>query len=215
MVVCPLSTVLNWENEFKIWLPGDSFETLNVCEVAKSKDKGVRERKIARWFEIGGVLIIGYDTYRTVTTQVKKQRSEQEELLWQALVAPGPDLLVCGMTMHPISEMFHLLKSCFLMADEGHLLKNEDTLLYKALNRISTRRRIMLSGTPLQNNLMEFFAMVEFVNRGLLGTNTQFEENFVKVFVKGQTVDSELSDVRAMKVRSFILHKTLESNFLL
>ncbi|EFX79001.1 hypothetical protein DAPPUDRAFT_319936 [Daphnia pulex] len=80
-----------------------------------------------------------------------------------------------------------------------------------ALNRISTRRRIMLSGTPLQNNLMEFFTMVEFVNPGLLGTNTQFEENFVKVFVKGQTVDSELSDVRAMKVRSFILHKTLEN----
>jgi transcriptional regulator ATRX len=214
MVVCPLGTVLNWENEFKIWLPGDSFKTLNVCEVAKSNDKVVMERKILRWFEIGGVLIIGYDTYRMVT-KVKKQRSEQEERLWQALVASGPDLLVCGMTMHPISEMFHFHNSCFLMTDEGHLLKNEDTLLYKALNRISTRRRIMLSGTPLQNNLMEFFSMVQFVNRGLLGTNTQFEENFVKVFVKGQTVDSELSDVRAMKVRSFILHKTLESNFLL
>jgi transcriptional regulator ATRX len=57
--------------------------------------------------------------------------------------------------------------------------------------------------------------MVQFVHPGLLGTKTQFEENFVTVLGKGQTVDSELSDVRAMKVRSFILHKTLESNFLL
>jgi transcriptional regulator ATRX len=44
MVVCPLGTVLNWENEFKIWLPGDSFKTLNVCEVAKSKDKVVKAK---------------------------------------------------------------------------------------------------------------------------------------------------------------------------
>jgi transcriptional regulator ATRX len=52
------------------------------------------------------------------------------------------------------------------------------------------------------------------VHPGRLGTKTQFEENFVNVLGKGQTVDSELSDVRAMKLRSFILHKMLESNFL-
>jgi transcriptional regulator ATRX len=100
------------------------------------------------------------------------------------------------------------------MADEGHLLKNEDSDIYKAMNQISTRRRIMLTGTPLQNNLFEFFTMVQFVHPGQLGTKTEFGKNFVKVLEKGQTVDSTQSDVRAMKRRALILHKLLESNFL-
>lgn len=101
------------------------------------------------------------------------------------------------------------------MADEGHLLKNEDSDIYKAMNQISTRRRIMLTGTPLQNNLFEFFTMVQFVAPGQLGTKMEFGKNFVKVLEKGQTVDSTQSDVRAMKRRALILHKMLESNFFL
>jgi transcriptional regulator ATRX len=46
IVVCPLSTVFNWENEFRIWLPGESFVTLNVCELASCKTNKAKEEKI-------------------------------------------------------------------------------------------------------------------------------------------------------------------------
>ncbi|EFX63062.1 hypothetical protein DAPPUDRAFT_67425 [Daphnia pulex] len=97
------------------------------------------------------------------------------------------------------------------MADEGQLLQNEDSAIYKAMDQICTRRRIMLSGTPLQNNLIEYLTMVDFINPGQLGTKTLFIRNFVNVLEKGQMVDATELEVRAMKRRSVILHKILES----
>lgn len=42
-----------------------------------------------------------------------------------------------------------------MVCDEGHMLKNESTQLSKSMSRIKTLRRIVLTGTPMQNNLKE------------------------------------------------------------
>lgn len=48
----------------------------------------------------------------------------------------------------------------FVICDEGHKLKNEKTRIYHEVTKIRTRRRICLTGTPLQNNLVEYHTMV-------------------------------------------------------
>jgi len=54
-------------------------------------------------------------------------------------------------------------------AFQGHRLKNNENQTYMALNSLQCQRRILLSGTPIQNDLLEYFSLVNFVNGGLLG----------------------------------------------
>lgn len=192
MVVCPLSTVLNWVNEFKIWLPGDL--ELEVYELASLKSNDLRVYTLRNWMENGGVLIMGYDMYRNLSNEnSKKIKAKAREVFQRSLVDPGPDLVVC---------------------DEGHMLKNESTALSKAMNRLRTKRRIVLTGTPLQNRLDEYHCMIQFVKPNLLGTKKEFTNRFANPIKNGQAADSTESDVRIMKRRAHVLHKMLEGFFL-
>lgn len=135
LVISPLSTLNNWAREFKHWIGFTRKRNIEIYDMSKYKDKNTRIFKLNEWFEEGGVCIMGYDMYRILTNEkAKGLRKKQREQLQQSLVEPGPDLVVC---------------------DEGHLLKNEKTSISKAVTRMRTMRRIVLTGTPLQNNLKE------------------------------------------------------------
>lgn len=98
------------------------------------KQNSERAYQIKEWHQDGGVMIMGYDMFRNLSSDNKRIKKKLRDTLQRGLVEPGPDLVVC---------------------DEGHLLKNSKTSLSKAVNRIRTLRRIVLTGTPLQNNLNE------------------------------------------------------------
>ena len=67
-----------------------------------------------------------------------------------------------------------------LVCDEAHRLKNVrgDTQTVAALRRLRCDRRVLLTGTPIQNTLGEFFAVMDFACPGLLGDATQFRKIF-------------------------------------
>ena len=77
MVICPVNTVKNWQDEYEKWLPGDL--GLDVFEMSQEKDNWGRADKINQWFRDGGVLIIGYEMFRNLVNEKnnkfkKKQR---------------------------------------------------------------------------------------------------------------------------------------------
>ena len=57
---------------------------------------------------------------------------------------------------------------------------------YNALNQLQTARRILLSGTPIQNDLLEYFSLVHFVNGGILGTAAEFRKRFEIPIIRGR-----------------------------
>ncbi|XP_054711250.1 DNA repair and recombination protein RAD54B-like [Uloborus diversus] len=81
---------------------------------------------------------------------------------------------------------------CFdlVICDEGHRLKNLNIKLSNAVACLSTTRRILLTGTPIQNDLAEFFSLVDFVNPGALGSIKYFRRTFEKPILQAQSPDS-------------------------
>uniref|UniRef100_A0AAY4EP16 ATP-dependent helicase ATRX n=1 Tax=Denticeps clupeoides TaxID=299321 RepID=A0AAY4EP16_9TELE len=91
----------------------------------------------------------------------------------------------------------------------GHVLKNDATSISKAMSSIRTRRRVLLTGTPLQNSLSEYHCMVSFVKENLLGSISEFRNRFMNPIQNGQCSDSTPADVRLMKNRAHVLYHLL------
>ncbi|XP_047165048.1 protein CHROMATIN REMODELING 24 isoform X1 [Vigna umbellata] len=80
----------------------------------------------------------------------------------------------------------------YMILDEGHLIKNPSTQRAKSLLEIPSAHRIIISGTPLQNNLKELWALFNFCCPELLGDNKWFKEKFEKPILRGN--DKHASD---------------------
>jgi SNF2 family DNA or RNA helicase len=72
-----------------------------------------------------------------------------------------------------------------IIMDEGHKLKNPKMQLRKRLEMLPVRQRIILSGTPIQNNLMEMHALFDLVCPGLLGDSKAFKDHYEKRITAG------------------------------
>ncbi|KAF9912199.1 DNA-dependent ATPase protein rad54 [Linnemannia zychae] len=79
-----------------------------------------------------------------------------------------------------------------MLCDEGHRLKNSVSQTFVALNELNVQRRVILSGTPIQNDLREYFSLLNFANPGLLGSTVEFRKNYELPILRGR--DSEATD---------------------
>ena len=106
-----------------------------------------------------------------------------------------------------------------VVADEGHRLKTAKNKSAEAIRNLNTPRRIILSGTPIQNDLSEFFTMVDFINPGLLKSYNSFRKNYESPILHsrqpGATPDDlergELASIELSELTShFILRRTAD-----
>ncbi|NXL86592.1 RA54B protein, partial [Alectura lathami] len=106
-----------------------------------------------------------------------------------------------------------------LICDEGHRLKNSSIKTAAALTSLSCERRIILTGTPIQNDLQEFYALVEFVNPGVLGSLSTYRRVYEEPIVRSREPsateeEKDLGEKRAAELTRltglFILRRTQE-----
>lgn len=190
LVVTPKNTVQNWYDEYRKWTPGPIFKKVNVKTTEAAKTGPERKHIMKDWFEQGGVMIMNSDLFRNLVGDVTKDTANKDQLLMRKyLLNPGPDIVV---------------------ADEVHQLSNSKAQRTLTLEAVRTKRRIGLTGSPLQNNLFEYHAMVDWVKKRHLFTHKEYRKRFVDPIVAGQNKDSTSAQTLLMKKRIHVLFKRLQ-----
>ncbi|KAJ5259301.1 DNA repair and recombination protein [Penicillium angulare] len=101
-----------------------------------------------------------------------------------------------------------------IIADEGHRLKTLQNKSGQAIQNLNAAKRVILSGTPIQNDLKEFFAAVDLVNPGILGTFKGFIREFETPIVRSRQPEATRKDIEKGESRNEELRE-LTSKFIL
>ena len=189
------------------------------CIFRLKKFSGVKGLK--DWKRKGGILIITYDQFKNhvnlahekdlipqvqdggtnefgrnsinVKVKAKKKAVKRIQKKFRAdflkhLIDPGPDIVIL---------------------DEAHIIKNQMSNIHTAVVLISTQRRLALTGTPMQNNLEEYYWMCHFVKPHLLGTFREYKNQYSITIERGQRKDASASEVQLMRDKAALLYTIL------
>ncbi len=110
----------------------------------------------------------------TITTE---ERDSSPEEFWQL-----HDRIVASINTAKHKSHFQAVTARewdLVIVDEAHHLKNRRTLNWKLVNAIKKRFILMLTATPVQNNLVELFNLLTLLKPGLLHTEAQFKQEYV------------------------------------
>ncbi|ESK94510.1 dna repair snf2 family [Moniliophthora roreri MCA 2997] len=140
---------------------------------------------------------LGKDAINALAVDGKGGKAELIVKVTQWVAASGrnviqPVMIVSYETLRTLSEYLANCTIGLLLCDEGHRLKNSESLTFQSLNALNVKRRVILTGTPIQNDLSEYFSLLNFANPNFLGTKNDFRKNFENSIIRGR--DASASD---------------------
>ncbi len=134
---------------------------------------------------------LGKDAVTPFAVDGKATKEELTSQLRQWAIASGravvrPVLIVSYETLRLNVDELKNTPIGLLLCDEGHRLKNGESQTFTALNGLNVDRRVILSGTPIQNDLSEYFSLLNFANPSLLGTRLDFRKKYELPILRGR-----------------------------
>ncbi|KAL4807786.1 P-loop containing nucleoside triphosphate hydrolase protein [Aspergillus unguis] len=192
LILCPASLIDNWHDEFLMWSP--KHISSSVRRVSSTEDLETRLAEMSAWYEEGGVLLIGYHIFKTLilnngTEKRGKQLLDSEHENVKRWLLEGPNIIV---------------------ADEAHTMKNKKTAVSQATMQFRSRSRIALTGSPLANNLEDYYNMVKWIAEDFLGSLVQFKAHYIEPITDGLYEDSSHYERRKSLVKLQVLKQILE-----
>ncbi|MDK0709658.1 DEAD/DEAH box helicase [Clostridium perfringens] len=176
IVVVPTSVIYNWMDEFEKFAP-----SIRIGLVHGSKSK---RDKVLRDFKRGLGIKIEDDN-------LKEKSYEKYDVL----------LTTYG-TLKNDEKAYENLSFDYCIIDEAQNIKNPSAQATLSVKNIKSRCNIALTGTPIENNLMELWSIFDFVMPGYLFTKERFRERFI-------LDESNLSELKSL-ITPFILRRLKE-----
>ncbi|KAH7576956.1 hypothetical protein JRO89_XS01G0182600 [Xanthoceras sorbifolium] len=157
---------------------------------------------------------------RWSTFNVSVYHGPNRDLILEKLEARGVEVLIMSFDSYRIhGSILSEVKWEIVIVDEAHRLKNEKSKLYTACLDLKTLKRIGLTGTIMQNKIMELFNLFDWVAPGSLGTREHFREFYDEPLKQGQRSSAPERFVRVADerkqhlvavLRKYMLRRTKE-----
>lgn len=107
------------------------------------------------------------------------------------------------------SEQFSKRHWLYLVLDEGHIIKNANTLLHARVKGLKATHRLLLSGTPIQNSVGELWSLFDIIMPGYLGTDKEFGRNYLRPILRGREGKGTAHDAEVAKQKLDALHRVV------
>uniref|UniRef100_A0A8C3G7C3 Chromodomain helicase DNA binding protein 3 n=1 Tax=Cyclopterus lumpus TaxID=8103 RepID=A0A8C3G7C3_CYCLU len=159
LVSAPLSTIINWEREFEMWAP-------DFYVVTYTGDKDSRA-------------IIRENEFSFDETAVKGGKKRDAPIKFHVLLTSYELVTIDQTALKSIDW------AC-LVVDEAHRLKNNQSKFFRRLNDYKIDHKLLLTGTPLQNNLEELFHLLNFLTPNRFNNLEGFLEEFADISKEDQ-----------------------------
>lgn len=104
-------------------------------------------------------------------------------------------------------EFFGTIVWNFCILDEGHIIKNSKSKVTLAVKQIKAEHRLILSGTPIQNNVLELWSLFDFLMPGFLGSERQFQSAYGKPILAARDAKCSAKEAEAGALAMEALHK--------
>lgn len=150
------------------------------------------KREFARWTPEVNVLVL------------QGAKEERQQLIADRLESEDFDVCITSYEMI-LREKSHLKKFAweYIIIDEAHRIKNEESSLAQVIRLFNSRNRLLITGTPLQNNLHELWALLNFLLPDVFGDSDAFDQWFSAQDRDQDTVVQQLHRV----LRPFLLRR--------
>ncbi|KAL1832862.1 hypothetical protein ACET3Z_002513 [Daucus carota] len=202
VIIAPKSMLLTWEEEFKKWNINIPFHNMDNLEFSGQENSAAV--KISR---MGG----HNRNNKTLARLVKLYSWKRDKsilgityALFDKLVSAETSNAECDPSEELMGNVLLQLPSIIVL-DEGHNPRNDQSRIYNSLLDVETERRIILSGTPFQNNFVELYNTLRLVSPKFDSKSSKFDDTLEKKLRKiSKELKSNWSGRKLMELKHMI-----------